>query len=107
MLDIDQLDRQQARPDGNAVATVTTVTAEPANSRRDHRDRVRVHADCRDRGTARSVGSGWRALARSPAALPGVSALSSVVVHYPHGDVQCSQFGGPDCQSGGSFLASS
>ena len=56
MLDIDQLDRQQARPDGNAVATVTTVTAEPANSRRDHRDRVRVHADCGDRRDRRISG---------------------------------------------------
>jgi len=103
MLDIGQLDRQQARPDGNAVATVTAVTAVTANSRRDHRDRVRVHADCRDRRDRR-VSRVWLA---GFGAQPGVSAPSSVVVHYPHGDVQCSQFGGPDCQSGGSFLASS
>ncbi|HXZ77853.1 MAG TPA: hypothetical protein VEH31_44240, partial [Streptosporangiaceae bacterium] len=44
-----------------------------------HCDRVRVHADCRDRRDRRVSGVWLGALARSPATLSGVSAPSSAV----------------------------
>ena len=69
-----------ARPDGNAVATLATCDADAAQRVDRGRDEVGVDADRGDRrAPRRRDGSGRIALAHSERTLPGVSAPSSVV----------------------------
>jgi hypothetical protein len=77
-----------------------------------HRDRVRIHADCRDRRDRRVSGVWLAGLGTQPGDLVRrVGPFERGQVHYRHGGVQGSQFGvafdGPGCQRGGSLLASS
>ena len=66
-------------PDGNPVATAATFTPLSPSRSRTARDEVRIDAHRRARGTVGSDGSGRRAFDATAAALPGVSAPSSVV----------------------------
>ena len=61
------------------MATEATFTPLPASSGRATATRSGYTHTAATGGTARSAGSGWRALAHSPRTLPGVSAPSSVV----------------------------
>ena len=69
----------EARPDGNAVATLATPTAEPRSASTAGSTRSGYTHTAATAGTLRSDGSGRIALAHSERTLPGVSAPSSVV----------------------------
>ena len=78
--DVGQLDvASDARPDGNAVATLATCTADAAQRLDRDLDEVGIHAHGGDRRRRRIAGSGRMAFAHSERTLPGVSAPSSVV----------------------------
>ena len=66
-------------PDGNAVATLATLTPVPATAARAVGTRFGYTQTAAQLGIEGSAGSGWIAFADSARTLPGVSAPSSVV----------------------------
>ena len=68
-----------ARPDGNAVATLATLTPEPRSASTATSTRSGYTHTAATAGVVASLGSGRIALAHSERTLPGVSAPSSVV----------------------------